>query len=236
MLSKSHNNEKPTREREFSEYSVNAGFTLIELLVVIAIIALLVSILLPSLNKARELARSAVCLVNLRSIGTAGQMYSGENNGVVAPIARWSEDAWFRTHPWGDGSIYAYIGGPIARCPDVLDRTGIIFSQPYPFYGLNTDICYNYYWSKPATLCGTWRSMESVGNASDVCMAGEVKMSVSWISTATIGSVGPMVWEDTYDYRHDDRTNVVYLAGNAARYSGENLPDDTDRGFWGVRN
>jgi len=51
------------------------GFTLIELLVVIAIISLLVSILLPSLQQAKELAKSAVCMTNLRSLGMCIQMY-----------------------------------------------------------------------------------------------------------------------------------------------------------------
>jgi prepilin-type processing-associated H-X9-DG protein len=48
---------------------------LIELLVVIAIISLLVSILLPSLNRARDLAKAAVCSANLRSLNLSGQFY-----------------------------------------------------------------------------------------------------------------------------------------------------------------
>jgi prepilin-type N-terminal cleavage/methylation domain-containing protein len=56
-----------------------SAFTLIEVLVVVAIIALLIAILLPSLSKARTRARSAVCLSNLRSIGSASTMYMGDN-------------------------------------------------------------------------------------------------------------------------------------------------------------
>ena len=55
------------------------GFTLIELLVVIAIIALLVSILLPSLQRARELAKRSMCAVNLNSAGKALVLYQAEN-------------------------------------------------------------------------------------------------------------------------------------------------------------
>ena len=76
----------------------NKAFTLIELLVVIAIISLLVSILLPSLAKAKELAKFTLCKNQLKQLGFGTQMYLGDNEGcypVHTPSA-WPGESWPR--------------------------------------------------------------------------------------------------------------------------------------------
>jgi prepilin-type N-terminal cleavage/methylation domain-containing protein len=65
------------------------GFTLIELLVVIAIIAVLMAILFPSFNRAREAARRTGCMANLRQIQIAWQVYADDHNGNIVNGQGW---------------------------------------------------------------------------------------------------------------------------------------------------
>jgi len=69
------------------------GFTLIELLVVIAIIALLLAVMLPGLQKAKERAREAVCRSNLRNVGVAIALYLQDND--YKPADCWAMNGFF---------------------------------------------------------------------------------------------------------------------------------------------
>ncbi len=94
------------------------AFTLIELLIAIAVLSVLSTILLPSLQKARELARTAKCLANIRNMEVAHWMYVTSNNGWMVRAgmahggAHADEDvAWLNT-------LQPYYGDKLmARCP-----------------------------------------------------------------------------------------------------------------------
>ena len=122
------------------------GFTLVELLVVISIIALLISLLLPSLRKAREMAKSTVCLSNMRQMGLSLTTYAFENDDYIPAASCGSanspeENYWLCV-------LQKYARQPlIAKCPkDQTKRPFLDWGNPPPDRALWQD----YRWSSYA--------------------------------------------------------------------------------------
>ena len=116
----------------------DTAFTLIELLVVIAIIAILASLLLPALGKAREYAKMMYCKGNLKSIGSGFQMYSTDYNEWLPPTrngdynlpGRIPDGLWW-------GKLFPYLeskGNLFIDCPSALKRQ---VNYGHVAYGMN---------------------------------------------------------------------------------------------------
>lgn len=124
---------------------IKQGFTLIELLVVIAIIAILAALVLPTLGRAKEKARSTVCLSNLHQVGVALQMYVQDSRNKLPTMFDWSTDPSANTNgPAINQVLSSYAGSSnIFRCPsdnqNLFELTGSSYSWNSLINGQDAD-------------------------------------------------------------------------------------------------
>src|SRR5688572_25886579 len=127
-----------------------SAFTLVELLIVIGIIVVLIAVLLPAINRAREQGRSVGCLNNLKQLGLAMNAYVLKYERFPRPGVDNMREDWFHrgqsNHLKSKGGIAEFLddGGPVTSpvwlCPaDVID-THVVAGYPYS-YSANFIIC-----------------------------------------------------------------------------------------------
>jgi prepilin-type N-terminal cleavage/methylation domain-containing protein/prepilin-type processing-associated H-X9-DG protein len=110
------------------------GFTLIELLVVIAIIAILMAILMPSLNRAREQGKRAACLSNCKQLGLAWIMYTDDNDGkIVDGAAGYNYSSGNRTETAWLGTCWASNYSTGGQMPVDQQKLGIQAGSLWPY-------------------------------------------------------------------------------------------------------
>ena len=220
------------------------GFTLTHLIAVIAIIVLLMSLLLPGVHRAREAARSVVCLSNLRQMSQAAQLYAVENEGRYPIAYCWAwEPTSTITFCW-DLTTIDVIGQPTRIVPGLLWQTtdamriqqcpsfeGAANWLDDPFTGYNYNISYvghGQYESIP-----TPARLASILHPATTALFGDGQWSggADKFMRAPFPSPGDASftgrWAGTQGYRHLGKTNIAFCDGHAESV-GDRFTENAD--------